>query len=253
MPLTGKRGLVIGIANDASIAYGCALEARRLGAELAVTYLNPKAERFVRPLAEDLGAGIIMPLDVQSPGQMEAVFEEVTERWGRLDFAIHSIAYCPADDLHGRVVDVSEEGFSAAMAVSCHSFLRMARLSEPLMGHGGTLITMSYHGAEKVVDHYGIMGPVKAALECAVRYAAAELGPKGIRVHAVSPGPIHTRAASGISNFDDLASAAATRAPGRRLVTIEEVGAACAFLVSDAGRGMTGQTIYVDGGASVVA
>lgn len=246
--LAGKRGLVVGIANDKSIAYGCAAKLRAFGAELAITWLNEKAERFVRPLAEGLGARIAMPLDVDQPGALEATFARIGAEWGQLDFVIHSIAFAPQADLHGRVVDCSAEGFAQAMRVSCWSFLRMARLAEPLMGQGGVLVTMTYHGAEKVVGNYNIMGPVKAALEASVRYAAAELGPKGIRVFAVSPGPLRTRAASGIARFDELVTMAETRAPARRLVDIAEVGRVVAFLVGGASSGMNGDVIHVDGG-----
>lgn len=251
--LKGKRGLVVGIANEHSIAYGCAAKLRAFGADLAVTWLNEKAERFVRPLAEALEADLMMPLDVQVEGQLEAVFDRIREAWGRLDFVIHSIAYCPKEDLHGRVIDCSLPGFLQAMHVSCWSFLRMAHLAEPLMSQGGALVTMSYYGADKVVNNYNVMGPVKAALEAAVRYAAAELGPKGIRVFAVSPGPLKTRAASGIAQFDELIEMARARAPAGRLVDIAEVGRVVAFLVSPAASGMTGDTIYVDGGLHNVA
>jgi enoyl-[acyl-carrier protein] reductase I len=246
--LAGMRGLVVGIANEHSIAYGCAAKLRGFGAELAVTWLNEKAERFVRPLAEQVQASIMLPLDVEQPGQLEAVFERIAAEWGRLDFVIHSIAFAPREDLHGRVIDCSAEGFAQAMRVSCWSFLRMARLAEPLMTDGGVLVTMSYYGADKVVGSYNLMGPVKAALEASVRYAAAELGEQGIRVFAVSPGPLKTRAASGIAQFDELVQMAQERAPARRLVDIAEVGRAVAFLVSGASSGMTGDTIYVDAG-----
>jgi enoyl-[acyl-carrier protein] reductase I len=251
--LKGKRGLVVGVANDRSIAYGCAVKLRAFGAEVAVTYLNEKAEPHVRPLAEGIGAGLILPLDVEVPGQLEAVFERIGSEWGRLDFLIHSIAFAPRADLHGRVVDVSAEGFSVAMRVSCWSFLRMAKLAETLMPPGGVIVTMSYYGADKVVDNYNIMGPVKAALEASVRYAANELGEKGIRVFAMSPGPLKTRAASGIAQFDELIDMAMERAPAHRLVDIAEIGRVCAFLVSGASSGMTGDTIYVDGGLHNVA
>ncbi len=246
--LKGKRGLVVGIANEHSIAFGCAAKLRAFGAELAVTFVNEKAERFVRPLAEQIDAALFLPLDVEQPGQMEAVFERIAAEWGRLDFVIHSIAFAPRDDLHGRVVDCSAEGFGQAMRVSCWSFLRMAKLAETLMADGGVLVTMSYYGADKVVGHYNIMGPVKAALEASVRYMAAELGPQGIRVFAVSPGPLRTRAASGIEHFDELVQMAQERAPAGRLVDIGEVGRVVAFLVGGASSGMTGDTIYVDGG-----
>jgi len=246
--LKGKRGLVVGIANEHSIAYGCAVKLRAFGAEIAVTWLNDKAERHVRPLAEQLQAGIMMPLDVEQPGQLEAVFERIAAEWRGLDFVIHSIAFAPRDDLHGRVVDCSAEGFGQAMRVSCWSFLRMAKLAEPLMTNSGVLVTMSYYGADKVVGNYNLMGPVKAALEASVRYAAAELGDKGIRVFAVSPGPLKTRAASGIAQFDELVQMAQDRAPAHRLVDIAEVGRVVAFLVGGASSGMTGDTIYVDAG-----
>ena len=251
--LRGRRGLVVGIANQDSIAYGCAAKLRAFGAELAVTYLNAKAEKYVRPLAEELGATLILPLDVEQPGQLEAVFDAMGRTWDRLDFVVHSIAFAPRADLHGRVVDCSLGGFTQSMAVSCHSFIAMAKLAEPLMTEGGTLLTMSYYGADKVVNNYNMMGPVKAALEASVRYMAAELGDKGIRVFAVSPGPLKTRAASGIAAFDELIDAAVTRAPARRLVDIAEVGRAVAFLVSGAASGMTGDTIYIDAGLHIVA
>ncbi|MFO1217868.1 MAG: enoyl-ACP reductase FabI [Burkholderiaceae bacterium] len=251
--LAGKRGLIVGIANDQSIAYGCAKAIRDVGGTLAVTYLNAKAEPHVRPLAESLGAEIIAPLDVEQPGQLEAVFRQIERRWGSLDFVLHSIAFAPAQDLHGRVVDSSAAGFARAMDVSCHSLIRIARLAEPLMRNGGALATMSYYGAERVVQHYGVMGPVKGALEASVRYLAAELGPKRIRVHAVSPGPIMTRAASGIGDFDDLLDEAAQRAPTHQLVTIDDVGRVVAMLFSDAAHALTGNVVYVDGGFHAMA
>jgi enoyl-[acyl-carrier protein] reductase I len=250
--LEGKKGLVIGIANEHSIAWGCARAFRAFGAELAITYLNDKAKPYVEPLAKQVEAPILLPLDVQVEGQMEATFAAIAERFGRLDFALHSIAFAPRDDLHGRVVDCSRAGFLQAMDVSCHSFIRMARLAEPLMTDGGALFTMSYYGAEKVVENYNLMGPVKAALEASARYLAAELGPKGIRVHAISPGPLKTRAASGIADFDDLLDQAAARAPARSLVTIEDVGFATAALATDAARLITGDTIYIDGGYHIM-
>lgn len=251
--LEGKFGLVVGIANDHSIAYGCAKAFRRGGAELAITYLNPKSETYVRPLAEQLGAQLILPLDVEQPGELEAVFDAIQKKWGRLDFLVHSIAFAPKDDLHGRVTDCSREGFARAMDISCHSFMRMARLAEPLMTEGGCLLTMSYHGADEVVANYGMMGPVKAALQASTRYIAAELGPKGIRVHAISPGPLATRAASGIKGFDNLMQSAMERAPLNKLVDIDDVGNLCAYLVSDGARSLTGGTIHVDGGFNIVS
>ncbi|GIL05400.1 MAG: enoyl-[acyl-carrier-protein] reductase [NADH] [Betaproteobacteria bacterium] len=251
--LSGRKGLVVGIANEHSIAYGCARMFRDCGADLAVTWLNDKARPYVEPLARDLSAAITMPLDVEQPGALEAVFDTIRERWGRLDFLLHSIAFAPARDLHGRVADTSREGFARAMDISCHSFVRMARLAEPLMDKGGTLLTMTYLGAEEVVPHYGVMGPVKAALEATVRYLATEFGPRGIRVNAVSPGPIRTRAASGIPDFDALIAEARRRAPLPREVEIDDVGSLCAFLVSDAAQGITGDVHYVDGGFHILA
>jgi len=250
--LSGKRGLVIGIANGASVAYGCAEAFRAQGADLAVTYLNAKAEPHVRPLAEDLGAELILPCDVREPGELEAVFEKVQEKWGRLDFLLHSIAFAPREDLHARVTDCSRDGFLMAMDVSVHSFVRMAKLAEPLMTDGGCLLNVTFYGSEKVVEHYNLMGPVKAALESTTRYLAAELGPKAIRVHSLSPGPLKTRAASGIDRFDELLARAAERAPIRQQVTVEDVGAYAAFLVSDAARALTGGIEYIDGGYSIV-
>ena len=250
--LNGKVGLVVGVANNKSIAYGCAKAFELCGAELAITYLNPKAEPYVRPLAELLGAGLILPMDVEKEDEMEAVFRAIEEKWGKLDFVVHSIAFAPQKDLHGRVVDSSREGFARAMDISCHSFVRMARLAEPLMKAGGCLLTMSYLGADEVVENYGIMGPVKAALQSASRYLASELGPKGIRVHAISPGPLATRAASGIPHFDDLMKDAVHKAPLHKLVSIEDIGALCAYLVSDVARTITGGTIYVDGGVHII-
>jgi enoyl-[acyl-carrier protein] reductase I len=249
--LAGKRGLVIGIANDHSIAAGCAEAFAGAGATLAVTYLNDKARPFVQPAADRIHADWMAPCDVRTPGSLEAVFEEVRTRWGKLDFLLHSIAYAPKDDLHGRVVDCSAEGFALAMDVSCHSFIRMARLAEPLMADGGCLLTVTFYGSERVVEHYNLMGPVKAALESTTRYMAAELGPKQIRVHAVSPGPIRTRAASGLDRFDEMLDAAAKEVPEHQLVGIEDVGAVAAFLVSDAAKHVTGTIIPVDGGQHI--
>ena len=250
--LEGKQGLIVGIANDQSIAWGCAKAFRALGAQLAVTYLNDKAKKFVEPLARELEAPILLPLDVRTPGQMEAVFERVGKEWGRLDFLVHSIAFSPKDALGGRVVDVSQDGFLTTMDVSCWSFIRMAHLAEPLMKRGGTLFTMTYYGSQMVVKNYNIMGVAKAALECAVRYMAAELGPKGIRVHAISPGPLATRAASGIPEFDALLDKAKKKAPAGSLVSIDDVGVATAFLAHDAARLITGETLYVDGGYHII-
>ena len=251
-PLTGKKGLVLGIANEHSLAYGCAEAFRALGADLAITYLNEKAKPYVEPLARGLEAAILLPCDVRQADQLDTVFQAIEQSWGRLDFALHAIAFAPKEDLHGRLADCSRDGFLQAMDVSCHSFIRMAHLAEPLMRDGGALFTMSYYGAEKVVEHYNLMGPVKAALESAVRYLAYELGPRGIRVHAISPGPVKTRAASGIDHFDDLIERAAQRAPVKRLVSIEDVGMATAVLATDYAKLITGETVYVDGGFHIL-
>jgi enoyl-[acyl-carrier protein] reductase I len=253
LDLSGKRGLIVGIANDQSIAYGCARALQSAGAELAITYLNAKAEPHVRPLAEGLEAALIVPCDVREPGELEAVFVAIQEKWGRLDFLLHSIAFAPREDLHGRVVDASSAGFSQAMDVSVHSFLRMAKLAEPLMQHGGTLLTVTFYGSSRVVEHYNLMGPVKAALESSVRYVAAELGPKGIRAHAISPGPIRTRAASGIDRFDELLADAAAQVPIHQLADINDVGQLARYLVSDAAKHITGTVIPVDGGQHLTA
>jgi enoyl-[acyl-carrier protein] reductase I len=251
--LTGHKSLIVGVANDQSIAYGCARAFRTAGADLALTWLNDKARPYVEPLAQELGAEITAPLDVAQPGQLEAVFELIGRRWGRLDSVVHSIAFAPKADLQGGLLDCSAEGFAKAMDISCHSFVRMARLAAPLMSDGGTLFAMSYYGASRVVPNYNVMGPVKAALEAACRYLAYELGPRNIRVHAISPGPLKTRAASGIKDFELMLNEAASHSPLHELVDIDDVGFACAYLATDFARRITGGTVYVDGGANVVA
>ena len=251
--LAGRKVLITGIANDQSIAYGCARAFRAMGADLALTYLNDKALPHVKPLADDLGAELLLPLDLRDPEALDAVFAAVSERWGVLHAALHAIAFAPKEDLHGRLIDSSAAGFAMAMDISCHSFIRMARLAEPLMrASGGTLFTMSFQGASRVVEHYNLMGPVKAALEASVRYLAHELGPAGIRVHAISPGPIATRAASGLEEFDPLLADAAARAPAHALATIDDVGYATAMLAGDHARLITGSTLYVDGGYHIM-
>lgn len=251
--LSGKRALVVGVANEHSIAWGIARAFRAAGAELALTYLNDRARPHVAPLAESIGARLILPLDVTVPGQEEAMFAEIEAAWGGLDILVHSIAFAPRDDLHGRVADATPQGFSVAMDVSVHSFIRMVRRAEPLMADGGRCLTMSFYGAEKVVTSYNIMGPVKAALEATTRELAAELGPRNITVNTLSPGTIATRAAGGIDHFDTMMREAAARAPLRRLATIDDVGAAAVFLASDGARSITGTTLHVDGGVHVMA
>jgi enoyl-[acyl-carrier protein] reductase I len=250
--LKGRKGLIVGIANDQSIAWGCAKAFRALGAELAVTYLNDRAKRFVEPLARELESPIFMPLDVNVEGQTEQIFERIGKEWGQLDILLHSIAFSPKEALHGRVIDVGRDGFLKTLEVSCWSFMRMAHLAEPLMKRGGTMFTMTYYGSQMVVENYNIMGVAKAALEAAVRYIAAEVGPKGIRVHAISPGPLATRAASGIPEFDELLDKAQSKAPTRSLVSIDDVGAATAFLALDAAKLITGSVTYIDGGYHII-
>ena len=251
--LKGTKALVVGIANEHSIAYGCAAAFRSLGAELALTYLNDKARTYVEPLAKALEASIFAPLDVSKAGELEALFERIAREWGGLDVLVHSIAWAPKEDLQGGLLDCSASGFGQAIDISCHSFVRMARLAAPLMKEGGSMFAMSFHGAQKVVANYNVMGPVKAALEAACRYLAFELGPKKIRVHAISPGPLKTRAASGLKDFDQLVNEARARAPVGELVDIMDVGFACAYLATPYARHMTGDTVYVDGGAHIVA
>jgi enoyl-[acyl-carrier protein] reductase I len=250
--LKGKKALVTGIANNQSIAWGCAKAFHGFGAEVAVTYLNDKSKPYVEPLAKEIGASIFMPLDLQREGQLETVFEKIERTWGKLDLCLHSLAFAPKADLQGRVVDCSKKGFLLAMEISCWSFIRMAKLAEPLMKEGGTLYTMTYYGSQMVVENYNMMGPVKAALESATRYLAAELGPKGIRVHAISPGPLKTRAASGITDFDELLHKAQSKAPARCLVSIDDVGVAVAFLGMNGAKLITGETLYIDGGYHII-
>ncbi len=248
--MVGLKGLIVGIANEHSIAWGCAKVLHRAGAELAITYQNEKAKHHVQPLAKLISAPIFMPYDVTNSAQLDQLFQTIKSTWGRLDFIIHSIAFAPKDDLQGRVVDCSRDGFIMAMDISCHSLIRLAKEALPLMTKGGAIITMSYYGADKVVKNYNLMGPVKAALEASVRYLAVELGHKNIRVNGLSPGPVQTRAASGLVGFDELMKKATSEAPLNRLVTIEEIGEAASFLIAKA-KYTTGQIIYVDGGYNI--
>lgn len=251
--LKDAKALVCGIANEHSIAYGCAKAFREVGAELAITYAGEKTKSYVEPIARDLQAPIFMPLDFTRPGDLEAVFARIEKEWGRLDILVHSVAWAPKADLQGGLLDCSAEGFAQAMDISCHSFVRMARRAAPLMKDGGAMFTMSYYGANRVVPNYNVMGPVKAALEACARYLAYELGPKGIRVHPVSPGPLKTRAASGLKNFDVMLTEAERRAPLGELVDIMDVGMTCAFLASPYARLLTGETVYIDGGVHIMA
>jgi len=251
--LAGQKALVIGVANDDSIAYGCAKAFRAVGADLAISWRNEKAKSRVEPLARGLEASITGEVDVAVPGQLEAMFDQIRSKWGRLDILVHSIAFAPKADLQGGILRCSAEGFAKAMDVSCHSFVRMAKLAAPLMTNGGTMFAMSYLGANRVVPNYNVMGPVKAALEAVCRYLAYELGPQGIRVHAISPGPLKTRAASGLKDFELLLNEAAQKAPIGELVDIMDVGAACAYLATPLARRITGGTVYVDGGVHLIA
>jgi len=252
-PLQGLKALVVGVANEHSIAWGCASAFRQLGADVALTYLGEKSKGYVEPLARQLDSPLLLPLDVSKPGELEAVFDRITQDWGRLDILVHSIAWAPKEDLQGGLLDCSAEGFAKAMDISCHSFIRMAKLAAPLMKEGGTMFAMSYHGAQKVVANYNVMGPVKAALEASCRYLAYELGPRGIRVHPVSPGPLKTRAASGLKDFDLLLTEAMHKAPVGELVDIMDVGFACAYLATPYARRISGGTVYVDGGVHIMA
>lgn len=250
--LAGKKALVVGIANEHSIAYGCARALREFGAELAITYLNEKAKGYVEPLATQLQAPLLLPLDVSKAGELEAVIDRIEKEWGTLDILVHSIAWGPKDDLQGGLLNCTAEGFAKAMDISCHSFIRMAKLAAPLMKAGGTMFAMSFQGADKVVPNYNLMGPVKAALEASCRYLAYELGSRKIRVHAISPGPLKTRAASGLKDFDQMLNEAAARAPIGELVDIMDVGFLCAYLATGYAHRITGGTLYVDGGVNIM-
>jgi len=250
--LKDAKVLVCGIANEHSIAYGCAKAFHECGASLAITYLNEKSKGYVEPLAREMEAPLFLPLDVSQPGELEAVFAAIERKWGQLDALVHSLAWAPKEDLQGGLLSCSSEGFAKAMDISCHSFIRMARLAAPLMKNGGTMFTMSYYGANKVVSNYNVMGPIKAALEASARYLAYELGPRGIRVHPISPGPLKTRAASGLKDFDLLLNDAAQRTPIGELVDIMDVGFTCAFLATPYARRLSGETVYVDGGVHIM-
>lgn len=251
--LQGKKALIVGVANEASIAYGCAKAFVELGADIALTYQSDKAKPHVEAVAQELGAALFLPLDVTNPEQVDALFQEIESKWGRLDLLVHSIAFAPKADLHGGLLNSSAEGFAKAMDISCHSLMRLTKKAVPLMKDGGSIFAMSYYGANKVVPNYNLMGPIKAALEASCRYLAYELGPKKIRVHAISPGPIQTRAASGLKEFDVLLSKAQHESPIGELVDVMDVGMTCAYLASPYARHLTGSTVYVDGGVNIMA
>lgn len=250
--LSGKKALIIGIANDSSIAFGCARALKMAGAELAITYLNEKAKPFVDKIANELKPFIYCECDVTKDHDLDNLFLEISKKWGQIDIVIHSIAYAPKQDLQKPVYECSKEGFLMAMDISCHSFIRMANLAKPLMKNGGSLFAMSYYGAEKVVENYNLMGPVKAALEASVRYMAVELGPQQIRVIALSPGPLKTRAASGLEKFDDLIQQAKEKSPLKSIVDIDDVGAMVVFLASNYAKNITGDVIYIDSGYHII-
>jgi enoyl-[acyl-carrier protein] reductase I len=250
--LTGKKGLIVGIANQHSIAYGCAKALKEQGADLAVTYLNEKAKPYVEPLAKEVNAELFLPCDVSNQSEIDSLFKEIENHWGEIDFLVHSIAFAPLDDLQGRLIDSSKEGFLTAMDISCHSLMRLAKKSEALMKNGGSIFAMTYLGSEKAINNYNLMGPVKAALESSVRYLAYELGHKGIRVYAISPGPIATRAASGLAGFDEFLQQADEKSPLTKKLDIDDVGSLVSFLTSDAASSMTGDTIYIDSGYHIL-
>lgn len=253
--LKGKVGLITGIANEKSISTGVAECCANAGATLVITYQNEKTRAFIEPVIHRLGIQDVYLMDVARPETIADVFKTIDERHGKLDFAVHSMAFAKRDDLHGRVTDTSADGFAMAMDISVHSFIRLAKYAEPLLikAGGGSLVTMTYLGSEKVISNYGIMGLCKAALEASTRYMAAELGKNNINVNAVSPGPLMTRAASGIAGFDNLMSEAVERSPLHALVTPEQIGSLTAFLVSDAGRMITGGIHFVDAGYNIMA
>ena len=251
--MTGKRGIIFGLANDKSIAWGIAQQLHNAGAELAFTYLNEALEKRVRPLAESLDAKIILPCDVQNEEEMIAVFDALKQQWGDIDFVVHAVAFANREDLKKPFSETRLDGFQLALDISAYSLISMTRCALPVLKEGGSIVTMSYLGAVRSVPQYNVMGVAKAALEASVRYLAAELGAKGIRVNAVSAGPIKTLAASGISNFKEKLRVAEERAPLGRLVSQDDVGKSTLYLLSDLASGVTGEIHYVDGGFSTAA
>jgi enoyl-[acyl-carrier protein] reductase I len=249
--MTGKRGIILGVANNKSIAWGVAQQLKEAGAELAFTYLNDALEKRVRPLAESLGSEVILPCDVQDEAQLDAVFAELGKRWGKIDFVVHAIAFANREDLKNPFSQTSREGFQLALDVSAYSMISTTRAALPIMNEGGSIITMSYLGAMRAIPGYNVMGVAKAALEASVRYLAAELGDNGVRVNAISAGPIKTLAASGVGNFNEKLRSMEARSPLKRTITQEEVGKASLYLLSDLASGVTGEIHYVDGGFSI--
>ncbi len=250
--MDGKRGVIFGLANDMSIAWGVAQQLREAGAELAFTYLNGSLEKRVRPLAESLGSDVILPCDVASDDDIENVFKELEKRWGKIDFVVHSVAFANREDLKGPYSQTSREGFALAMDISAYSLIAMSRYAAPIMNRGGSILTMSYLGAARAVPHYGVMGAAKAALEASVRYLAVDLGEHGIRVNAISAGPIRTLAGSGVPGLKEKIKLMDTYAPLRRAVDQQDVGRSSVYFLSDLASGVSGEVHYVDGGFSTV-
>ena len=250
--LAGKKGLVIGVANDKSIAWGIARAASEAGADLAFTYQGENLERRVRPLAESTGSNLVMPCDVTDDASLEGVFETLSAEWGKLDFLIHAVAYSDKDELTGRFINTSRANFANSLDISCYSLIDLARRAEPLMTEGGTILTLTFQGAQKVMPYYNVMGVAKAALESAVRYLANDLGPQGIRVNAISPGPMRTLAGAAIGGARKTYRATEANSPLRANATLEAVGGTAVYLASDAGACTTGEILYVDGGYHAV-
>jgi enoyl-[acyl-carrier protein] reductase I len=250
--MAGKRGLVMGVANNRSIAWGISQACHRHGAELAFTYQGDALKKRVEPLAANLGSGIVLPCDVTDEASLDEAFAAIAKAWGRLDFVVHAIAFSDKDQLTGRYVDTTADNFNRTLNISCYSFTAVAQRAEKLMTAGGSLLTLTYYGAEKWMPHYNVMGVAKAALEASVRYMAADLGPKSIRVNAISAGPIKTLAASGIGDFRYILKWNEYNSPLRRTVTIDEVGDSALYLLSDLGRGVTGEIMHVDAGYHIV-
>ncbi len=250
--MAGKRGLITGVANDRSIAWGIAKTVAAQGGEIAFTYQGDALKKRVLPLAESLGSDIVLPCDVTEPESVDAVFDTLKERWGKIDFLVHAIAYSDKTQLKGRYIDTTADNFARTMLISCYSFTAMARRAEDLMNDGGSMITLSYIGAEKMIPHYNVMGVAKAALEASVKYLAVDLGRSNIRVNALSAGPIKTLAASGVGDFRYILKWAELNSPLRRNVTIEEVGGSATFLLSDLASGVTGELLHVDSGYHVM-
>ena len=250
--LEGRKGLIMGVANNRSIAWGIAKACSEAGAELAFTYQGEALKKRVQPLADELGVSLLMECDVTNEDSLDNAFTRLREAWGALDFVVHAIAFSDKDELKGRYVDTTRANFGQTMDISVYSFTAVARRAEALMPDGGSLLTLSYYGAEKWVPHYNVMGVAKAALEASVRYLAADLGPSGIRVNAISAGPIRTLAAAGISGFRMMLDWNERNAPLRKNVTIDEVGAAALFLLSGLSSGLTGEVMHVDAGYNII-